>query len=100
MDNNEILTTNEEINEVETTDVVYDDTEDTGSGLGKLLIGAGVVAVAGVAAFVYKNRAKFEEKKIERLRKKGYVIYKEDEVAEVREIDDDFEDEDVEEADK
>ena len=99
MEGNEIVTTNEELNEVE-SGMDYEVTDDAGSGIGKLIIGAGVVAMAGLAAFAYKNRAKYEEKKIERLRKKGYVIYKEDE-CEVRDIDEaDFVEEPVEEADK
>ena len=39
------------------------------------------VIVGGAAALIYrKNRSKFEERKIEKLRKKGYVVYKQDEV--------------------
>lgn len=74
---NEIM----EITEVETVEEMEDNEVSENSGkkkFGKLLIGAAVVGVVG--AILYKNRAKFEERKIEKLRKKGYVIYKADEV--------------------
>lgn len=91
---NEIM----ETNELENTEVIEDyESECTGGGLGKLVAGIGVVAVAGLAAFAYKNKAKLEERKIERLRKKGYVIYRAEEVAEVRDVEDSdlFEDEET-----
>lgn len=58
-------------------------TENSGKGIaGKLAVGAVLVGAGAIAAIVYKNRAKFENRKIEKLRKKGYVIYKEDEAFE------------------
>ena len=56
------------------------DAENSANGVaGKLIAGAVIIGVGAVAAFIYKNRAKLEERKIEKLRKKGYVIYKENE---------------------
>lgn len=83
-----------EVMELETETSVDDAEEYTESGKGKLLVGLGALAVAGIAAVAYKGRGKLEERRIEKLRKKGYVIYKEDEV-EVRDAEDDdfFEDE-------
>ena len=52
----------------------------SGSGIGKLAIGLGVAALAGVAAIVVKNRKKIaekiEERKIARWERKGYAVYK------------------------
>ena len=73
----------------------YELEESSGGGLGKLLIGGLVLGAGAVGAFVYKKvQPKLEEKKVERLRKKGYVIYKEEEVEAVVQVDVD----DVEEA--
>ena len=47
-----------------------------GGTLVKLAIGFGAAVAVGVGAFVYKNRDKIEQKRIEKLKKKGYVIYK------------------------
>ncbi len=87
MNENEILVNDELNNEIEAAD--YEDYETSGRG-SKLLVGALIAGVAGVAAFAYKkNKTKLEERRIEKLRKKGYVIYREDEVAEVREVEED-----------
>lgn len=52
----------------------YEETEN--SGHGGLTLVAGVILVGGaVAGILYKNRKKLEARKIEKLRKKGYVIY-------------------------
>lgn len=41
------------------------------------LVGIALLAGAGaVSALIYKNRAKLEERRIEKLRKKGYMITK------------------------
>ena len=81
--------------EIEETELMESDNESerSGNGLGKIVLGVGVVAAGALAAWAYKNRAKLEERKIERLRKKGYVIYK-DEAA--KDIVDDFDDEELE----
>lgn len=74
---------NEELTmqETEITDEVeIYETEKSGGGFLKVL-GVGTAVVAGVvAALCYKNRDKIEAKRIEKLRKKGYVIYKAEEV--------------------
>lgn len=52
--------------------------ETDNSGVQTLVIlGVGALAIgAGLAAWLYTQRDKIEQKKVERLRKKGYVIYK------------------------
>lgn len=63
---------------IENTDVmeICDDAVSSGNGIvGKLVVGA-VVVGAGVAALLYKNRAKLEERRVRKLEKKGYVIYR------------------------
>lgn len=49
-----------------------------------LLVGAGAIGT-----FIYKNRAKLEERRINKLRKKGYIITK----AEVTDCDDPYSEE-------
>ncbi len=54
---------------------------DGSNGVGGVvpLVGIALLAVGGaVGALIYKNRAKIEERRIEKLRKKGYVITKVD----------------------
>ena len=81
-----------DIEEIEEVEVTPEDSETV--NILPIIIGAGSAVVAGVAAIAYKNRAKIEEWKINRLRKKGYTIYKNEEVVEVEE------DESVEEGDE
>jgi hypothetical protein len=81
-----------DIEEIEEVELIPEDSETV--NILPIIIGAGSAVVAGVAAIAYKNRAKIEEWKINRLRKKGYTIYKNEEVVEVEE------DESVEEDDK
>ena len=82
----------EERNEImemsnETTEVSeYDTNQSSGGGLGKVLIGLGVVAAAGIAAVVVKNKGRIEERQINKLRQKGYIVYHEDEVEEVVDV--------------
>ena len=72
MENKEIMT--EEINENEEIEV-YTEPEESGSRiLGKVVIGALVVVGAGVAALIYKNKGKLDERRIRKLEKKGYII--------------------------
>ena len=86
---------NENVNDIEEIEEVEVTPEDSGTvNILPIIIGAGSAVVAGVAAIAYKNRAKIEEWKINRLRKKGYTIYKNEEVVEVEE------DESVEEGDE
>lgn len=81
-----------DIEEIEEVEVTPEDSETV--NILPIIIGAGSAVVAGIAAIAYKNRAKIEEWKINRLRKKGYTIYKNEEVVEVEE------DESVEEGDE
>ena len=81
-----------DIEEIEEVEVTPEDSETV--NILPIIIGAGSAVVAGVAAIAYKNRAKIEEWKSNRLRKKGYTIYKNEEVVEVEE------DESVEEGDE
>ena len=91
----EIKNENENVNDIEEIEVIEVTPEDSETvNILPIIIGAGSAVVAGVAAIAYKNRAKIEEWKINRLRKKGYTIYKNEEVVEVEE------DESVEEDDK
>lgn len=77
------LTNDNELQEIEATDYDYD--EYTGGGLGKIVLAVGALGVAAVGGLIYKNKDKFEARKVEKLRKKGYVVYKADE-CEVREV--------------
>lgn len=82
--------TNEEMvmhDEIETKeDVVnydnFDYEEEKGSSgiAGAVVKGILAAAVVGGGALIYKNRQKLEERKIKKLEKKGYVIYKPTEV--------------------
>lgn len=53
-----------------------------GAKIGKLAIGLGVAAVGTVITLACKNRSKIEEWKINRFRKKGYEIYKVEDLSE------------------
>lgn len=66
--------------------------EEESSGiLGKILIGAGVLAAGGLAALVYKNRDKLEERRIKKLEKRGYTVIRPEVEYEDDDFDDDFE---------
>lgn len=54
--------------------------ETSGGGLVKILAVVGLGVAAAGAALWHKNKDKIEEKNIEKLRKKGYLVYKADEV--------------------
>lgn len=83
MENKDLMAMNEELDNIEVTDLeTYEDSEVSGNGLGKIVGGLLLLGGAAAAGFVYKNRAKIEERKIEKLRKKGYVIYKEEDLIE------------------
>ena len=89
----EINTTNED-----GVDVIELEPEESGNGFaGKLVAILAVGAVGVIGGLLYKNREKLEQRQIKKLEKKGYVIYKSDEV-EVREIEDldEFEEEKTE----
>lgn len=72
----------EEVKNEELEEVTSEEPEESLDGfIGKIICGS-AIALAGIGALLYKNRAKLEERKIEKLRKKGYVIYKADETEE------------------
>ena len=80
---------NTEIKVIEETGEIFEVIEPVKSkkGLtGGIVIGTLALVGAGLAAFLYKTKDKREAKKIEKLRQKGYVIFKEDEIP-----DEDFE---------
>lgn len=72
----------DEMNNVNTNEIV-EGTEEITEALDEsdnvnliaLGIGAVVSVVGGIAALIYKNRNKLEAMRVERLRKKGYIIY-------------------------
>lgn len=97
MENEEIMTTNEDL---EVTYLEPEEIEEGGS-IGKIVaVGAGIVAAgAGIALAVKKFGPKLTERKIKSLEKKGYRVFKEDDIQDVVEVDveDDFESEEPEE---
>ena len=69
--------------------------EESGIGLGKLVLGTALVA-GGIGVLCYKFRDKIEKRRVEKLRKKGYtVIEPEEDIIEDEVVDnfDDFEEE-------
>lgn len=86
-ENNEIMVSEELNDDIESMD--YNNIECEGSGFGKLAVGLGILSLGAaiIAGVAYKCKDKLEERKIERLRKKGYVIFREDE-CEVHQMED------------
>ena len=77
MENAEIMN-NQELEVLNEYEVAEMQDEETG---GKGFLGIAIATViAGVGVFLYKRSKKAEERKIEKLRKKGYVIYTPEEV--------------------
>lgn len=75
MNNNEVMIE-------ETVDVCENsDTQNYGL-IGKILVGVIGLTVAGAGALAYKNRDRLEKRRIEKLKKKGYVVYKSDDMLE------------------
>ena len=65
---------------------------DNSSGQVLAILGIGALAIgAGVAAFIYTQRDKIEQKRIEKLRNKGYVVYKPEPVGDINSEEDDVE---------
>lgn len=71
--------------EIENTEVVEvnEEPETSGNGILGLIAGGLVVAAGATAVVLHKTKAKREAKKIEKLRKKGYVIISPEEADEV-----------------
>lgn len=69
MDEMEITTVNEEVEENETVPAQAES-----NNVGKLAVGLGLVVAGGIAALVYKNRDKLKQKRIAKLEKQGYTI--------------------------
>ena len=86
MENEEILTGVVE----ENVNNVGEETEGSGRILAILGIGALIVG-ASVATFIYTQRDKIEEKRIDKLRAKGYTIYKDTDPDRADDIFEDFE---------
>ena len=86
---NEEMKNFEENENTEVTEIC-DDLETSDNGIvGKIVVGAVIVAVGAAAAFVYKNRAKIEERQIRKLEKKGYLISRPEDVADTNEVESD-----------
>lgn len=70
---------NTELMEINDTEVeVYDEPERSG-GIGKIVVGVGLMAVAGVGAYLYKTKEKRKAKRISKLVEEGYIVYKPEE---------------------
>ena len=90
----------ETMNDVEVLELYPEDEEEISesSGIGKFVIGVGLLAVGGLAAVAVKNKNKIKEKRLERAKNKlikaGYAI--EDPVEVVEADEEDFLEEEVE----
>lgn len=74
--NNEVMepeVIDENIDETELEIYEMEPEEESGVGLGKLVLGTALVAGA-IGAICYKFRGKIEERRVEKLKKKGYVV--------------------------
>ena len=94
MEENKVMETPEVIEEnIELTEPeIYEmePEEESGIGLGKLVLGTALVA-GGIGALCYKFRGKIEERRVEKLKKKGYVVIEpvdEDIVIDAEDVDD------------
>lgn len=58
---------------------VYEVVENSKGGLVATIVVGGLALIGATAALIHKNKDKIEAKQVERLRKKGYVIYKPEE---------------------
>ena len=75
MNNNEVMI-EETVNACENSD-----TQNYGL-IGKILVGVIGLTVACAGTLAYKNRDRLEKRRIEKLKKKGYVVYKSDDMLE------------------
>ena len=63
----------EEVEEV--MDIVPEENSSNGI-IGKIAVGIGIAALAGIGVFVYKNKEKLRERRIAKLEKEGYMVTK------------------------
>lgn len=96
---NEIMVREDENGELEVYEMEPEAPEEGKSNfMGKLLAGIGIASAIGGAIYWFKNkdeiRAKRAERKAEKLRKQGYVVYRADEDLCVECDDTEFVDED------
>lgn len=75
MNNNEVMIE-------ETVDACENSNTQNYGLIGKILVGVIGLTVAGAGALAYKNRDRLEKRRIEKLKKKGYVVYKSDDMLE------------------
>lgn len=84
---------NENVNDIEEIEEVEAIPEGSGVvGVAAAIVGAVIAVGAGIGALIYKNRDKIDERRINILRKKGYTVYKDENVVEVEFEDSDEED--------
>ena len=86
---------NEEIRNYEENEIteveVYEEPETSGNGALGVILGGLAIAAGATAVVLHKTKAKREAKRIEKLRKKGYVIISPEEAAELKADVDDYE---------
>lgn len=85
---NEEIRTFEEIENTEVAEVNVEP-ETSGNGILGIIVGGLVVAAGTTAVVLHKTKAKREAKKIEKLRKKGYMILAPDEVEDLETVSED-----------
>lgn len=89
METPEVIEENIELMEPEVYEMEPE--EESGIGLGKLALGTALVA-GGIGVLCYKFRDKIEKRRVEKLRKKGYVVLEPEEDIIEAEVVDDFDD--------
>ena len=73
MNENEIM----DVETEEVMDTVTDSKENKDNGsIGIFVAGAVIAGIGAIATIAWKNRDKLEERRIEKLRKKGYIVYR------------------------
>lgn len=88
--NEEMIIVNEEIENTEVAEV--EEPENSGNGIIGFVLGGLALAAGATAVVLHKTKDKREAKKIEKLRKKGYVIVSPQELEEaIEDTEEDFE---------